>query len=75
MLNEAQLMKKDFKAMSRSDLKAYVLANSSDTEAFHELVDRFNASPNIKQYAPEDAERFSEIYEEHQKQRREMATS
>jgi hypothetical protein len=75
MLNEAQLMKKGFKAMSQSELKASVLANSSGTEAFHELVDRFNASPYVKQYAPEDAERFSEIYEEHQKQRREREAS
>jgi hypothetical protein len=68
-------MKKDFKAMSRSELREYVLANYDDTEAFHELVDRFNASPNVQRYAPEDADRFPEIYEEHQRQRREREAS
>jgi hypothetical protein len=61
-------MREDLKAMSRSELREYVRANHDDVEAFHELVDRFNASPNVRQFSAEDADRFSEIYEEHQRE-------
>jgi hypothetical protein len=67
-------MKRDFSTMSRAELRAYVLANRQDTEAFHELVDRFKADPNARWYASEDAERFGEIYEAHQASRREQAS-
>lgn len=33
-------MKPDFEAMSKQELKAYVLANKSDQEAFYRLADR-----------------------------------
>jgi hypothetical protein len=66
-------MKRDFSVMSRAELRAYFLANRQDIEAFHELVDRVKADPHTKLYAPEDANRFSEIYEAHQNRKREQA--
>ena len=36
--------KQDFKAMSRSKLRAYVLQNPEDKEAFYELSDRIQAT-------------------------------
>jgi hypothetical protein len=68
-------MKKDFKAMSRSELRQYVMANYDDTEAFHELVDRFNASPTVKHFSAEDADRFPEIYEQLQSERKQQESS
>jgi hypothetical protein len=68
-------MKKDFKGMSRSELRDYVRTNSDDTEAFHELVDRFNTSPNVRHFSAEDADRFPEIYEELEAERRHRESS
>jgi hypothetical protein len=41
-------MKPDFKNMTRTDLRAYVIAHPDDKEAFYTFVDRFTAeaSPN-----------------------------
>jgi hypothetical protein len=36
--------KPDFKAMSRAELRAYVLQNPDDREAFYELSDRIQAT-------------------------------
>jgi hypothetical protein len=37
---EVYRMKPDFEAMSKQELKAYVLAHKSDQEAFYRLADR-----------------------------------
>jgi hypothetical protein len=66
-------MKPDFQAMSVKQLKAYLLEHRTDTEAFHTLMDKIMAEPNAKWYSPEDADRFPEIYAEHQKRRQEEA--
>ncbi|MCL1463353.1 DUF6887 family protein [Argonema galeatum] len=36
-------MKPDFETMSKAELRAYVLANRSDNEAFYKLVDCLKA--------------------------------
>ncbi|GAP95648.1 hypothetical protein NIES2104_21720 [Leptolyngbya sp. NIES-2104] len=51
-------MKPDFKAMSREDLKAYVLAHRDDDEAIRELFSR--RSPNAVRYKTNS---FEETYE------------
>lgn len=45
-------MKSDFKAMSRAELRAYVLEHRDDETAFHALVDRFteNGTDEIYPY-------------------------
>lgn len=70
---ELRMTKPDFTKMSRAELRAYVLENRKDTEAFQALADRILADPKAKWYSPEDADRFPEIYAEHQKRRREEA--
>ncbi|MGG6265346.1 DUF6887 family protein [Leptolyngbya sp. AN03gr2] len=62
-------MKPDFSAMTKSQLRAYVLEHRDDDQAFYALADRILANPNLKWYAPEDVERFPEIYEEHRKRK------
>ncbi|WP_202815044.1 DUF6887 family protein [Leptolyngbya sp. NIES-2104] len=52
------MMKPDFKAMSREDLKAYVLAHRDDDEAIRELFSR--RSPNAVRYKTNS---FEETYE------------
>ncbi len=67
-------MKPDFTAMSRADLRAYVLQHRTDQDAIQALIDRLVADPNAITYAPEDADRFSEIYAESQSRHREQAS-
>ncbi|PSB20297.1 hypothetical protein C7B65_07575 [Phormidesmis priestleyi ULC007] len=67
-------MKPDFTAMSGAELRAYVLQHRNDTEAIHALIDRLVADPNATTYAPEDADRFSEIHAESQSRHREQAS-
>ncbi len=38
------MSKQNFKAMSRAELRAYVLQNPNDREAFYELSDRIQAT-------------------------------
>lgn len=66
-------MKPDFAAMSKAELKAYVLAHRNDNGAFYVLADRILADPNGKWYAPEEVDRFPEIFAEHQNQHREQS--
>jgi hypothetical protein len=46
-------MKPDFQTMSKSELKAYLIQNRNDTEAFHALIDRINAEPDQTFYSIE----------------------
>lgn len=43
-------MKPDFKSMSKSELRAYVLEHREDQEAFYEFMDRLNANRSVKTY-------------------------
>jgi hypothetical protein len=53
-------MKPNFVTMNIPDLRAYVLKNRDDQEAFHALMDRLNANPPNKTYpcpnTPENVE-------------------
>jgi hypothetical protein len=64
-------MKLDFDAMTRKELRAYILQHRDDGDAIHAMVLKIEADPNTKWYAPEDADRFPEIYAEHMKIREE----
>ncbi|MGG6266810.1 DUF6887 family protein [Leptolyngbya sp. AN03gr2] len=52
------MTKPDFKAMSKDDLRAYVLAHREDDEAIRELFSRGN--PNAVRYKTNS---FEETYE------------
>jgi hypothetical protein len=67
-------MKPDFQAMSIKELKVYLLEHRNDVEAIQTIVEKIRTSPNTQWYGAEDAERFSEIYEAHQKRDREQAS-
>jgi (2Fe-2S) ferredoxin len=53
------MMKPDFKAMSKEDLRAYVLAHRNDDEAVRELFSR--RSPNSVRYNTKSFEETQEI--------------
>ncbi len=46
----------NFETMTKKDLRAYVLANINDTDAFHALCDRLYAEPGITITSPEQLE-------------------
>lgn len=54
-------MKPDFNVMNKSELRAYVLENREDTEAFEALADRIYANPNPQWYQPEDTEKIVDL--------------
>lgn len=55
------MTKPNFLTMSKSELKAYLLENRNDTEAFHALMDRINAEPNQKFYTIDDVDKLEEL--------------
>jgi hypothetical protein len=71
---ETPSMKPDFTVMSRAELRAYILQHRNDTDAIQTLIDRLVADPNAIAYAPEDADRFAEIYAESQTRHREQSS-
>jgi len=68
-------MKPNFNAMTRKELRAYVLEHRDDAEAISVIVEKIKADPNTHWYEPEDTDRFPEIYAEHQKRREEAQRS
>jgi hypothetical protein len=54
-------MKPDFKMMSQSELRAYVITHSEDIEAFEILADRAYADPHPQWHQPEDLVRLTEL--------------
>jgi hypothetical protein len=57
-------MKPDFHAMTKSELKQYLLQHRNDEEAFHALMDKAHAEPAPVWYSIEDADRLAEILPE-----------
>lgn len=61
------MSKPDFSAMDFKELRAYVLENREDDEAFYAFADKFHEMPNkvlmppLK--SPEDAENYPEFME------------
>jgi predicted transcriptional regulator YdeE len=68
-------MKPNFQTMTIDELKAYVFQHRNDTEAISAIVEKIKADPNTKWYAPEDADRFPEIYAEQMRLRDERSGS
>ncbi|UBF24251.1 hypothetical protein K9N68_21365 [Kovacikia minuta CCNUW1] len=66
-------MKPDFKAMTRKELLAYMLAHRDDDDAFHELMDKVYAEPRRESYpAPksiDDLKNFPELLEKFHQER------
>ncbi|QLE54452.1 hypothetical protein [Nostoc sp. TCL26-01] len=58
------MTKPNFAAMSKSDLKAYLLKNRNDTEAFHALMDKITSEPNQTFYTVEEAGKLQQIIED-----------
>jgi hypothetical protein len=52
----------NFIAMSKAELRAYVLENRSDQDAFYALADRISADPNLRRLQP--GERLEDVLPE-----------
>jgi hypothetical protein len=57
------MTKPNFVAMSKSELKRYLLEHRNDTEAFYALMDKVNAEPNQKYYTVDEADMLQELIE------------
>ncbi|MDF5729792.1 MAG: hypothetical protein PUP92_17725 [Rhizonema sp. PD38] len=53
----------NFVAMSKTELKRYLLEHRNDTEAFYALMDKINAEPNQKFYSIDDVEVLENLME------------
>ena len=63
-------MKPDYDAMSKAELRAYVIAHREDREAFYKLVDRFKADSKNQIRHPfpkslEDITKVRDLVQEH----------
>jgi hypothetical protein len=57
-------MEPKFQAMTKSELKKYLLQHRHDDEAFPALMDKAHADPEPVWYSIEDADRLAEILPE-----------
>ncbi|MCC5615400.1 hypothetical protein LC605_09995 [Nostoc sp. CHAB 5836] len=57
------MTKPKFAAMSKTELKGYLLENRNDTEAFHALMDKINAEPNPKFYTIDEIGELEKLIE------------
>lgn len=61
-------MKPNFQAMSKSELRAYVLAHREDNEAFHAYMDQINAEGDRVKFpllkSLDDLENYPEVLEQ-----------
>ncbi|MEH2112988.1 DUF6887 family protein [Nostoc sp.] len=57
------MTKSKFAAMSKIELKRYLLENRNDTEAFHALMDKINAEPNPKFYTIDEIGELEKLIE------------
>lgn len=68
-------MKSDFQAMSRKELRAYILQHRDDDEAFYALMDKLEQNPNKVWFpAPksiDDLKHFPELLEKQRQKKRE----
>ncbi|MBW4597599.1 MAG: hypothetical protein KME46_33045 [Brasilonema angustatum HA4187-MV1] len=53
----------NFSAMSKSELKRYLLDNRNDTEAFHALMDKINSEPDQRFYTVDEANLLQDLIE------------
>jgi hypothetical protein len=68
-------MKPDFKAMSRKELRTYILEHRDDNEAFYAYMDKLNTEGTWIEFpAPktiDDLKHFPELLEQHRKKQQE----
>ncbi|MBG1270451.1 DUF6887 family protein [Nostoc sp. WHI] len=57
------MTKPNFAAMSKIELKRYLLDNRNDTEAFYVLMDKINAEPNPKFYTIDEIGELQKLIE------------
>ena len=55
-------MKPNFNSMTKSELKAYVLAHRDDDEAFQALISRRSPDETATWYSSENLEEMQEIF-------------
>jgi len=55
------MIKPNFAAMTKPELKAYLLEHRNDTEAFHALMDIVTSEPNQQFYTLEEAGKLQEL--------------
>lgn len=69
------MIKPDFDAMSRKELRAYILEHREDEDAFRVYMDRVTAEPPTEIYpAPQsidDLNNFPQLLAKHRQQRKE----
>jgi hypothetical protein len=58
------MSKPNFAAMSKTELKRYLLEHRNDKEAFHALMDKINAEPNPKFYSIDEIGKLQKLIEE-----------
>lgn len=58
-------MNVDFRSMTMQDLKAYVLNNRHDHDAFRALAERVATQPKGQVYGDVDIEQFSQLLKQH----------
>ncbi|ELR98650.1 hypothetical protein [Gloeocapsa sp. PCC 73106] len=64
-------MTKDFAKMTKNELKAYLLTNRGDQEAFYAYIDKLQASTVIASHSSLDTESLKSIIEEIRKTEKE----
>ncbi len=70
------MTKPNFDAMSKAELRAYVIAHQDDQEAFYAFVDQITANPSSVKYpASMTPEEIQEAVLEHIQQKRKTAQS
>ncbi len=55
--------KPNFAAMSKIELKRYLLEHRNDTDAFHALMDKISAEPNPKFYTIDEIGELKKLIE------------
>jgi hypothetical protein len=60
-------MKPNFLAMSKAQLRAYVLEHREDKEAFQALADKILENPHLNWYDTQDLANFPELLAHQQK--------
>jgi hypothetical protein len=53
--------KPDFQAMSRAELRAYILEHRDDREAFHAYMDKLATAPVLAVHSLSDTEPLAEV--------------
>lgn len=54
-------MKPDFQAMSRAELRAYILEHRDDREAFHAYMDKLATEPVLAVHSLSDTEPLASV--------------